>query len=341
MPELRKDPILGRWVIIASERTQRLYERKKKGITPSEKNCPFCKGRERAETEEIFSLKDQEGNWKVKVVPSKTPFLKTSSDLWNKGKGPYDLINAVGSHEIVIESPDHIGNMADLSQERIGDVFLTYCSRMSELQKNEQIKYVLAFKNYGVEAGGGKINHSRSQLIATPVNLKRVKEELEGAKFYYDYRERCIFCDIIQQELEQKERIVLDEDGFVALVPFAPRFPFEVWVLPKEHSPDFCMAGQGDAGSLASVIKKVLLKIKVLLDDPAYNYVVHTAPFRRKHAGYWSTIEEDYHWHIEITPRLTQVAGFEWGTGFYICPVGPEEGAKALRETKVELVCQN
>ena len=163
--------------------------------------------------------------------------------------------------------------------------------------------------------------------------LKRVKEELEGAKFYFDYHERCIFCDMIRQELEQKERLVLDEDGFVALVPFAPRFPFEVWILPKRHLPDFYQTSHEDLFPLAKIMKNVLSKIKKILNDPPYNYVIHTAPFRRPYPGYWSTIEEDYHWHIEITPHLTQVAGFEWGTGFYICPTLPEEVAKFLRET--------
>ena len=194
---------------------------------------------------------------------------------------------------------------------------------------------MLAFKNYGWDAGGGRIRHSRSQLIATPVNLKRVKEELEGSKAYYNYHERCVFCDIVRQELQVGERIVLDQDGFIVLVPFAPRFPFEVWILPKDHSPDFYNVCENNVGGLARVVQKTLRKIKVLLNDPAYNYVIHTAPFRRPYPGYWSTIEEDYHWHIEITPRLTRVAGFEWGSGFYICPSLPEESAKFLRETNV------
>ncbi len=224
--------------------------------------------------------------------------------------------------------------MADLSEENIADVLYTYCMRFQEIEKDKRIKYVLIFKNFGWTAAGGSILHSRSQLIATPVNLKRVKEELEGAKFYFDYHERCIFCDLIHQELAQNERVVMDEDGFVVLVPFAPRFPFEVWILPKRHSPDFCKIGE-DIRGLAKVLKKTLLKMKVLLGDPHYNYVLHTAPFRHPYPGYWSTIEEDYHWHIEITPNLSRVAGFEWGTGFYICPTLPEEAAKFLKETKV------
>ncbi|MBI5145375.1 MAG: galactose-1-phosphate uridylyltransferase, partial [Candidatus Omnitrophica bacterium] len=174
--------------------------------------------------------------------------------------------------------------------------------------------------------------HSRSQLIATPVNPKRVKEELVGARHYYDYHERCVFCDLIKQELESKDRLILDIDGFIAIAPFASRFPFEVWILPKKHSSDFINLEMDMRLDLGRIIKKVLLKLKKGLGDPPYNYILHTAPFRRPKIGYWKSIDSDYHWHIEIMPRLTRVAGFEWGTGFYICPLPPEDAAKFLRE---------
>ena len=156
-----------------------------------------------------------------------------------------------------------------------------------------------------------------------------------GSKQYYDYHERCIFCDMIRQEIEQKERIVLDIDGFLAIVPFAARFPFEVWILPKKHSSDFITCAAGSRMDLARVLKLVLQKLKKGLNNPAYNYIIHTAPFRREKAGYWKTIDQDYHWHIEIMPRITRVAGFEWGSGFYICPVPPEDSAKFLREVEI------
>jgi UDPglucose--hexose-1-phosphate uridylyltransferase len=135
--------------------------------------------------------------------------------------------------------------------------------------------------------------------------------------------------------LASKERLILDIDGFIAVVPFASRFPFEVWIMPKKHSPDFVTLDAGVRLELAKVIKKVLSKLKKGLNDPVYNYVLHTAPFRREKTGYWKSIDYDYHWHIEIIPRLTRVAGFEWGTGFYICPVTPEDAAKFLRDVEV------
>ncbi len=339
MPELRKDPIIGRWVIISTERGKRPHDFKKveePAENPAE--CPFCAGREDSTPPEILALRSQGKpngpGWQVRVIPSISPFLKRDAELWRKGIGLFDLIGARGSHEVVIETPQHIANMADLDSSQIEAVFSAYIQRTKELEKDEAIKYVLIFKNYGYKAGGSKIRHSRSQIIATPVNLKRVKEELEGARRYYDYHERCIFCDIIRQELEDGRRVVLEEDGIVAITPFAPRFPFEVWILPKKHRPDFSRIDEEEKKNLAAVLKKILTKLKSLLNDPPYNYVFHTAPFRREHKGYWTTIEDDYHWHIEIIPRLTQVAGFEWGTGFYICPVPSEEAAKYLREEK-------
>jgi UDPglucose--hexose-1-phosphate uridylyltransferase len=172
-------------------------------------------------------------------------------------------------------------------------------------------------------------------LIATPVNPKRVKEELAGSRHYYENHERCIFCDLIKQELDSKERLILDIDGFIAIAPFAARFPFEVWILPKKHSADFVNLEPEQRLDLARVIKTILARMKKGLGDPSYNYVIHTAPLRRPKAGYWKSIDSDYHWHIEITPRLTRVAGFEWGTGFYICPLPPENAAQFLREVQL------
>ena len=337
MPELRKDPIIGRWVIISTERGRRPHDFAKLPSGPPEGECPFCENREEHSPPEIFAIRDQatspnKPGWKVRVVPSISPFLRQEAELWRKGIGLYDLMGAYGSHEIIIETPQHIDNMADLQLPQIENVLSTYINRIEALVKDEKIKYVLIFKNYGWQSGGGRIKHSRSQIIATPVNLKRVKEELEGAKSYYNYHERCVFCDIVKEEIDLGERVVLDEGGILAVVPFASRFPFEVWILPKRHSPDFYKINSQEKTNLAFVLKEVLTRIKDLLNDPPYNFVIHSAPFRREYRGYWSTLDEDYHWHIEIIPRLTRVAGFEWGTGFYICPTPPEEAAKYLKE---------
>ncbi|MCX5706183.1 MAG: galactose-1-phosphate uridylyltransferase [Candidatus Omnitrophica bacterium] len=341
MPELRKDPVIGRWVIIATERAKRpdQFSGKQDEFSP-EKPCPFCEGAESQTPPEIYAIRPNNTppntpGWQLRVVPSISPFLKIEGDLDRHGKGLYDIMNGVGAHEIVIETNQHIANMADLSEEQIAKVLNCYSDRINDLEKDHRFKYVLVFKNYGWTAGGGRIKHSRSQLIATPVNPKRVKEELTGSHKYYDYHERCVFCDLIKQELESKDRLILEIDGFVAVAPFAARFPFEIWILPKKHCCDFTCTDSKDRANLGRLMKQVLLKLKKGLNDPPYNYVIHTAPFRRKKVGYWKTIDQDYHWHIEIMPRLTRVAGFEWGTGFYICPLPPEDAAKFLRGIEV------
>ena len=341
MPELRKDPVIGRWVIISTERAKR--PDKFSGQAQEayvEQLCPFCEGNESHTPAEIYALRPRHTppnspGWELRVVPSISPFLKIEGDLDRRGKGLYDMMSGIGAHEIIIETNQHIANMADLSEEQVSKVITCYIDRITDLEKDKRFKYVLVFKNHGWIAGGGRVKHSRSQLIATPVNLKRVKEELAGARHYYDYHERCVFCDLIRQELESKDRLILDIDGFIAVTPFASRFPFEVWILPKKHSSDFTHLDMSMRFDLGRIMKKILMKLKKGLNDPPYNYILHTAPFRRPKVGYWKSIENDYHWHIEIMPRLTRVAGFEWGTGFYICPLPPEDAAKFLREIEI------
>lgn len=343
MPELRKDPIIGRWVIISTERARRPTDFSPPKEEIPEGTCPFCAGNESSTPPEIFAIRDphtapNSSGWKVRVVPNNAPVLRIEEELGRRGKGMYDIMNGIGAHEVVIETPQHISNLCDLEEDQIAHAISSYISRLQDLERDSRFKYVLIFKNYGRPAGGGRIKHSRSQLIATPVTPKRVKEELAGAKRYFDYKERCIFCDIISQESSSGERMVMELDGIIAIAPFASRFPFEVWVLPKEHNCDFSHLKKEKLPPLAKVLKTVLLKLKVALNDPPYNYVLHTAPFRRvsrAKTGYWKTINEDYHWHIELIPQLIRVAGFEWGSGFYINPTPPEEAAKYLRETAV------
>ena len=341
MPELRKDPVIGRWVIIATERANRPDQFANKEVdAAAEKPCPFCDGHESDTPSEIYAIRPSHTQknspgWEVRAVPSIAPILRIEGDLERRGKGVYDIMNGIGAHEVIIETNQHISNMADLPEQQISKVISCYIERLKDLENDKRFKYVLVFKNYGWSAGGGRIKHSRSQLIATPVNPKRVKEELVGARAYYEHHERCIFCDMIKQELETKDRVVIELDGFIAIVPFASRFPFEVWILPKKHSCDFTHMEMSHRLDLAKIMKVVLQKLKKGLNDPAYNYVIHTAPFRRQKLGYWKSIDNDYHWHIEIMPRLTRVAGFEWGTGFYICPMPPENAAKFLREVQI------
>jgi UDPglucose--hexose-1-phosphate uridylyltransferase len=219
---------------------------------------------------------------------------------------------------------------------QIAKTFNVVLDRITDLERDQRIKYVLVFKNYGKAAGGGHIKHSRMQLIGTPVNLQRVKEELAGAKRYYDYKDRCVFCDIIKQETQLGKRVIAESKHFIGINPFASRFPFETWILPKKHSSDFYKMDRSQMPDMGELIELLLGKQRKVIGDFPYNVVIHTAPFRRDMGkkGYWSTIESDYHWHIEFLPILTRVAGFEWGSGFYINPLPPENACKALKEAQ-------
>jgi len=339
MPELRKDPIIGRWVIIATDRAKRPSDfivKDKKETPTKSKKCPFCEGNESLTPPEIFAIREKDTKpntpgWKVRVIPSIAPFLVQKGDLDRHGKGMYDLMNGIGAHEIIIATPYHDPGtfMKDLSQiEKLNDALM---ARIRELKKDDRLKYALIFKNHGNITGGSNIRHQHLQLIATPVTPKRAKEELAGAKHYFDYKDRCVFCDMLRQEMDEKKRVVLEEDGFISINPYCSRFPFETWILPKKHSCDFDSMTKDDIANFSKIFQTTMKMLAETLGNFPYNIILHTAPFRRrKRKGYWETIENDYHWHIEIMPRLTQVAGFEWGSGFYINPVAPESACNYL-----------
>jgi len=332
MSDLRKDPIVGRWVIVAKSRAKRPHDfNGGTALRADSKFCPFCAGHEAMTPPEILayreagSLPGGEG-WRVRVVPNKFPALEIEGDLNNRGEGMYDMMRGVGAHEVIIESPRHVVSTADLTEENLREVFWVYRDRLLDLKKDRRLVFGMIFKNVG-EAAGASLEHTHSQLIVTPIVPINVAEEIAGSLEFFNFRGRCVFCDMIHQELAGEQRIVVDTPGFVAFCPFAARFPFETWIVPKIHSSHYENIQRHSADELARVIKRVLEKIEVALDRPAYNYIIHTAPFDTQELGH-------YHWHIEIIPRLTKTAGFEWGTGFYINPVPPEDAAAFLREVE-------
>jgi len=333
MPELRKDPIIGRWVIISTERGKRPTDFPSRTDRVDSRICPFCPGNESATPPEILALREDgtEPNtpgWRVRAISNKFPALKIEGDLKREGVGIFDKMNGIGAHEVIIETPDHNQELEKLPVSQIADVIRVYRDRALDLQKDSRFRYVMLFKNKGV-AAGASLSHPHSQLIATPVVPKRVVEELEGARMYHEYKERCIFCDIVRQELADGTRVVIENDMFVALEPFAPRFPFETWLIPKQHEARFAQSPEETIESFAAVLKDILQRLESVLNNPPYNFMIHSAPHVNDH-------QLEYHWHVEIIPKLTRVAGFEWGTGFYINPTPPEDAAEYLREEKIE-----
>ncbi|NMC44765.1 MAG: galactose-1-phosphate uridylyltransferase [candidate division Zixibacteria bacterium] len=332
MPELRKDPIIGRWVIISTERGKRPTNigRPERRVHPHA--CPFCPGNETATPPEIIAYRKDgsepnKPGWTLRVVSNKYPALIIEGSLTREPQGIYDRMNGIGAHEVIIETPLHEMDLADLPAVQIRDVLWAYRERYLDLQRDHRFKYIMMFKNQG-EPAGASVEHSHSQLIATPIIPKRVAEELTGAKKYYDYKERCIFCDIIRQELTDQDRIVAETDSFMAFEPYASRFPFETWLLPKAHMSSYIETEIDMHTELAVILKEVLLRLKQGLADPSYNYILHTSPVGDEYREY-------FHWHMEIIPKLTRVAGFEWGTGFYINPTRPEDAARFLRELTI------
>lgn len=337
MPELRKDPVVGRWVIIATERGKRPTDFQPDPVIDDTGFCPFCQGNEDKTPPEIMAIRDNHQpnspGWEVRVVPNKFPALRIEGEMGKAGVGMYDKMNGIGAHEVIIETPDHYKKFHMHTPDTLSKVFESYKERLIDLNKDHRFKYILIFKNEGRQAGAS-LSHPHSQLIATPVTPKRVREELIGAKEYFNYKDRCVFCDIMREELSQESRIVYENKGFLVFCPFAARFPFELWIMPKRHNPDFYTINYEEMLQLGDAFIAVMKKLAVALNQPQYNFILHTGPVRWPRMGYWVTLDVDYHWHIEIMPRLTLVAGFEWGTGFFINPTIPEEAAKYLREVE-------
>ena len=331
MPELRRDPITGRWVIINTDRPKgpekfEVEDHVKKGGT-----CAFCTGNEKMTPPEIiaYSKVKREKNtpgWTLRVVPNKFPALQIEGALDKTGIGIYDLMNGIGAHEVIIETTSHDKEIADRDDAEVREMLWAYRDRDLDLRKDQRFKYILVFKNYGFSAGAS-LEHPHSQLIALPFVPKRVWGEMDGAHRYYEYRDRCVYCDMISQEIHEKGLTISENKSFISFCPFVSRFPYEAWVIPKVHAPDFAQIQEALVNDLALILKETMLRIKKVLRDPSYNYIVHSIPLD-------GLAMDDYHWHIEIMPRLTRVAGFEWGTGFYINPTPPELAARTLREVK-------
>ena len=235
------------------------------------------------------------------------------------------MSNGVGAHEILVESPYHNKDLSDLLNPEMENIISMLCKRSTDLVKDKRFKYILIFKNYG-PAAGASLEHPHTQIIALPMVPKNALEEIRGSQEYFEYRERCIFCDMIRQETQEKERIILENKHFIAFCPFVSRFPFEIWIIPKKHNGHFCHMPQEEIPSLASILKDVVTKVRNVFASPAYNFIIHSSPVNGDNGV------DYYHWHIEFMPKLTRVAGFEWGTGFYVVSTPPELAAKYLRE---------
>jgi len=330
MPELRRDPVTGRWVIIAGDRAKRPQDFIRQPVEIATHFCPFCPGNEANTPPEILAYRNgSERNtqgWSLRVVPNKFPALEVERDLDRQADGIYDRMNGTGAHEVIIESPEHAHTFATMPPQQIEKVLHAFRERVLDLRNDHRLKYAMIFKNHG-EAAGATMEHGHSQLIALPVVPRAVVEELKGSRDYFLIKDRCIFCDITRQEIKDQVRMVQETAQFVVISPYAARFPFETWIVPRKHNSGFENAPPESFAELAAAIQSLAAKLDRVLDKPSYNMVLHTAPLRDQPTDH-------YHWHLEFIPKLTKAGGFEWGTGFYINPTSPEEAAKYLKAAR-------
>ena len=333
MPELLKDPITGRWVIISTERRKRPSDfRLERSSLLGAECCPFCAGHEDLTPPEVLAYRRNVAapntpGWDLRVVPNKFPALHVEGTLDRQGDGLFDRMNGIGAHEVIIETPDHAKTLATMSGPEIERVLWAFRDRVLDLKQDRRFRYILLFKNHGA-AAGATLAHTHSQLIALPIVPSFVREEVDGARRHFQSKERCVFCDIIHQELAVGRRVIQESADIVAVSPYAPRFPFETWLLPRRHVARFEEASRQDYEALGRLIKSVLMRMDRTLESPAYNLIVHSSPF-------FEDTGDFYHWHVELMPKLTRTAGFEWGTGFYINPTSPEEAADVLRSAHI------
>jgi UDPglucose--hexose-1-phosphate uridylyltransferase len=326
---LRKDPVVERWVLISPERGKRPGQQSAGSRGPQAGPCPFCEGNEALTPPEVLayrsggSERDKPG-WTVRVVPNKFPALISGGEPKRWSDGLFEFMNGVGAHEVIVETPEHETDMSRLSAREIEEVLRAYRDRFLDLAGDPKLVYILIFKNQGFEAGA-TMDHAHSQLIALPVIPSEALDEIKGAQKFFEARRHCVYCEIVERETAENIRVVSETEEFLSFCPFASRFPFETWIVPKRHASRFEHTPDKELSDLSRALKGALDRLAGALDTLSFNYFIHSLPLK-------GTESHAYHWHIELTPRLTPIAGFEWGSGFTINEVPPEEAARLLRD---------
>ena len=329
MREFRKDVITGRWTIISTDRAKRPQPAVVENPSVESEPCPFCPGNEEQTPPEVLAYRSPNTppntpGWAVRVVPNKYPAVVNEDPGANHADGLHPSMRATGVHEVIIETSHHVKHMAQLGRQQIAAVLRAYRDRTLELNKDRRWRYVLIYKNQGAWAGA-TLEHAHSQIIALPEIPRTVVEEITGARSYFSSMGRCVYCAIIQQEVYDRDRHIAESERFIAFCPYAARFPYETWILPKNHAPSFECGDDAEYDELSRCLREILIRLDRALGHPALNYVIHSKPIAEPASVY-------YHWHLEILPKITQVAGFEWGSGSFINPVAPEDAAHLLRE---------
>ncbi|VFQ67451.1 unnamed protein product [Cuscuta campestris] len=327
-PEIRKDGINDRWVIFSPARSRRPSDFKAKSSPNSNdrSECPFCKGHEHECAPEIFRVPaDSSADWGIRVIQNLYPALNRDLRFQDENRNDSLVgdvsVSGFGFHDVVIESPLHSVHLSDLLQAQIRDVLLAFKTRIDQIRINGSIKYVQVFKNHGASAGAS-MSHSHSQIIALPIVPPTVSARLSSMEEYFQQTGSCSLCNVRADDL-----IISESAYFTSMVPFAANFPFEIWIIPRDHSAYFHELDSEKAFDLAGQLKLMLLKMSSQLNNPPFNFMIHTSPF-----NFDPSCLPSCHWYLQIVPQLSGVGGFELGTGCYINPVFPEDATKILRE---------
>jgi UDPglucose--hexose-1-phosphate uridylyltransferase len=329
MSELRRDPLLRRWVIIAPERRADLIMRRlSRPPVTQEKPCPFCPGNEHMNPQEIYVVRTERTpqnpqGWAVRITPDQKPLLRIESPLERRGIGLFDLMSATGAHELVTDTPDHDAHWADFDLAQMERLLRSYLWRYNDLRHDRRFRHAVIMKNYG--APWSRYTHQHSHIVAMPFTPRRIDDEFIGAAEYFRLKERCVLCDTLREEETRRERLIATNDDFVAFAPFASGFPFEVWVLPRRHMADFGEMGDRTVPALAAIFQETMSKLRNTLYDPHFSLTLHSDALKGSNS-------DAFHWHWELIPHLSGEIGMEWATGVYFNPVAPEDAAARLRE---------
>ncbi|KAL5708623.1 UDP-glucose--hexose-1-phosphate uridylyltransferase [Ranunculus cassubicifolius] len=329
-PELRKDRVLNRWTIFSPARSRRPSDFKSKSpanpnTSSSSSTCPFCIGREHECAPQIFRIPSNTSDWKIRCIENLYPALSRDHDLIQQNPScKPNLLNGFGFHDVIIESPVHEVHLSGLSDDGVGEVLLAYKKRILEIQLNSSIQYVQVFKNHGASAGAS-MSHSHSQMIGLPITPPTVSARFDSMKEYFTETGKCALCEGHDEDLT-----ISESNHFISIAPFAASSPFEMWIIPKYHSSHFHELDNSKAVDLGGILKLMLQKLSRQLNDPPFNFMIHSSPFRVD-----DSCLPYAHWFLQIVPQLSGVGGFEMGSGCYINPVFPEDAAKVLREVSI------
>lgn len=321
-------------MLTRQSRMPREYDYIKSSASPGP--CPLCEGHEIEVGKEIEAIRRGGApsggpGWDVRTIAAPEPVLQVEGDLGRRGIGMYDAMNSVGANELIVESPRHDVMPQESGEAQMARVFSMYRSRIQDLERDARLRYIFIYKNHG-KAAGARFGHPHSELVATPIIPHYVKGELDAAKSYYSYKERCVFCDVINEEDRMGARVIKKTRHFISFAPYSPAFPFEFWVIPLRHHCAFQEIAPDELQDLAGLMTTLLKRLSALFPDVSYNYILHTAPNRVPRKDHWHTLGDDYHWHIEAAPRLLRFSGVNWGAGLNIIPTSPEDAARLMRE---------